>query len=113
VLNEVSTNFGAPLSYSLVAPYAAIGDTATARDYMDRALAYRESGGRVSAARLAVALTALGEKEAALDWLERSFRDEGGIYWLRGPGWAPLHSEPRFQALWKRVGLPGPRPWED
>ena len=48
--------------------------------------------------------------EAALDWLELSFREEGGDWVLRRPEFDSLRLEPRFQALWDEVGLPGPEP---
>ena len=64
----------------------------------------------IPASSLALGLAAIGETEAALDWLERSFREEGGDWTLRDPLWDPLRGEPRFQALWDQVGLPGAPP---
>ena len=49
----------------------------------------------------------LGEKDQALDWLEKCYEEQDGfcsglkIY----PGFDPLRTEPRFQALLKKVGL--------
>ena len=71
------------------------------------AVARKASGGSVPASGIAAGYAALGEADQALSWLERSFAEEGGIYYLRAPDWAPLAGEPRFQTLWDRVGLYG------
>lgn len=60
--------------------------------------------------RAGAAYLAVGEREQALDWLERAFDEEGGIYTLKDPHWDPLRNEPRFQVLWDRVGLPEESP---
>lgn len=50
---------------------------------------------------------ALGEKDAALDWLERAFRERShSMAFLRGdPQLATLRSGPRFQEIARRVGF--------
>jgi TolB-like protein/tetratricopeptide (TPR) repeat protein len=50
----------------------------------------------------------LGEKEEAFAWLEKSFavRDKGLTYLKIDPCLDPLRSDPRFQDLVRRVGLP-------
>ncbi|HZF67534.1 MAG TPA: protein kinase [Gemmatirosa sp.] len=50
----------------------------------------------------------LGERERALEWLERGA--DAGAYMLYlgiDPTFRPLHGEPRFRALLKRIGLAG------
>jgi class 3 adenylate cyclase/TolB-like protein/tetratricopeptide (TPR) repeat protein len=49
----------------------------------------------------------LGERDKALDWLERCYQDQNGYCaGLRAmPMFDPLRPEPRFQALLKKVGL--------
>jgi serine/threonine-protein kinase len=61
----------------------------------------------VSRHDLAVASLALGEKEQALDWLEKGYEDRNWwMPWLKvEPRFDPLRSEPRFQGLVRRVGL--------
>ncbi len=51
----------------------------------------------------------LGEKDQALDWLERAYDEHFGfvIYVKVEPGFYPLHVEPRFQALLEKMGLDG------
>jgi tetratricopeptide (TPR) repeat protein len=50
---------------------------------------------------------ALGDNDAAFQWLERAYQEHSGS--LHGivarPIFRPLHSDPRFAALLKRIGL--------
>ncbi len=55
---------------------------------------------RINIARI---YTALGEREQALDWLEQNYRPLG--YLKVDPTFDSLRSEPRFQALLKKMGL--------
>jgi TolB-like protein/DNA-binding winged helix-turn-helix (wHTH) protein len=50
----------------------------------------------------------LGEKNRALGWMERAYEehDQGMVYIKAYPGWDDLHSEPRFQALVRRMNFP-------
>jgi tetratricopeptide (TPR) repeat protein len=55
---------------------------------------------------IATVLTALGDHEQALDWLDRgATRGTWILYLAVNPYLRPLHGEPRFQALLRRVGL--------
>jgi len=48
----------------------------------------------------------LGEKDSALKALEKAFAEREGIVQLNvDPAWDPLRSDPRFQALWRRMTL--------
>jgi serine/threonine-protein kinase len=49
----------------------------------------------------------LGEKDQALDWLEKCYEEQDGYSWFLkvDPIFDPLRTEPRFQALLKKVGL--------
>ena len=55
----------------------------------------------------ALAYTALGDKDEAFEWLEKAFEvREGRMTLMKAdPLLAPLHSDPRFTDLLKRVGL--------
>jgi TolB-like protein/Tfp pilus assembly protein PilF len=62
----------------------------------------------VPALYFAAIYTGLGDKNAALSWLEKAYdeRNDRVIYDAVEPMADPLRSEPRFQALLHRVGLP-------
>jgi len=65
---------------------------------------------------LAGVYASLGDREQAFFWLEQAFQHyrqgysesaDGGMKWLKGDRWLePLHADPRFQNLVRRVGLP-------
>jgi serine/threonine-protein kinase len=61
------------------------------------------------AVALAAVHAGLGEKDRALDWLERAFEEHcGGLGWARyDPVWDSLREEPRFQALLSKMNLAG------
>jgi TolB-like protein/DNA-binding winged helix-turn-helix (wHTH) protein/tetratricopeptide (TPR) repeat protein len=62
----------------------------------------------ISDFRFAEAYTGLGEKDEAMAWLERAYEehDQGMVYIKAYPGWDTLRSEPRFQALVRRMNFP-------
>jgi TolB-like protein/DNA-binding winged helix-turn-helix (wHTH) protein/Tfp pilus assembly protein PilF len=49
-----------------------------------------------------------GEPDAAFQWLERAFtRRDSGLLWLKiNVSLRPLHADPRYDALLRRMGLP-------
>ena len=62
------------------------------------------------ASQIAAIHTALGEKEPALEWLQRSFlAHEGALTWIKiDPRFDPLRGEPRFKEIVRRMGLEVP-----
>ena len=62
----------------------------------------------MAAEELVAAYAGLGEKGKAFHWLEKAFEEHSGpLYKLRiEPTFASLRTDPRFQAVAKRVGLP-------
>ena len=50
----------------------------------------------------------LGEKNRALGWVERAYEEhvQELVDIKAYPGWDPLHSEPRFRALVRRMNFP-------
>jgi len=105
-LPAIRTTYGPTLAVHL----ARVGEMDEARSVWQEAVARRGAGASLSASGLAAAAVAVGETEEALAWLERAFEEEGGIYTLRDPLWDSVRSDPRFQSLWDRVGLPGAPP---
>ncbi len=83
---------------------ARAGDTATARRRLDEIVA--SSRGRyVRAALVAAVYANLGQREAALQWLERADRERDGtlLELYTWDWWDPLRGDPRFEALKRRV----------
>jgi TolB-like protein/DNA-binding winged helix-turn-helix (wHTH) protein/Tfp pilus assembly protein PilF len=58
------------------------------------------------AAEIAMVYTALGDKVQAMTWLEKGYEERFNPGVLLRPCFDPLRSEPRFQALVRRIGLP-------
>jgi tetratricopeptide (TPR) repeat protein len=101
----VSLSGGAPLLVAdLASVYAAAGNRAAAkrllRDVSRRAY--------VPKYHVALAYIALGEHDQAFAWLEKAFEDRSS--YLTGlrvdPKVDPLRSDPRFQALLRRMNFP-------
>ena len=57
---------------------------------------------------MASVYAALGEADAAFDWLERAYeRRSLMIRWIQvDPSFDSLRSDPRFQDLLRRIGFP-------
>jgi tetratricopeptide (TPR) repeat protein len=56
---------------------------------------------------IAVRYLDAGDYERAIEWLEKSFEEHSvGMQYLGLPLYDPLRSDPRFQGLLRRVGLP-------
>jgi TolB-like protein/Flp pilus assembly protein TadD len=59
------------------------------------------------ASEIAAIYVSLGDKDEALNWLEKGYAERFNPGVLIRPGFDPLRSDPRFQNLVHRVGLPG------
>ena len=62
----------------------------------------------ISNSLFAEAYIGLGEKDEAMSWLEGAYEehDQWMVYIKSYPGWDTLRSEPRFQALVRRMNFP-------
>jgi TolB-like protein/DNA-binding winged helix-turn-helix (wHTH) protein/Flp pilus assembly protein TadD len=66
----------------------------------------RSSPGYSRASEIAVIYASLGDSGQAMSWLERSYEERFNPGVLLRPGFDPLRSDPRFQDLVRRIGLP-------
>jgi TolB-like protein/Flp pilus assembly protein TadD len=85
--------------------YAMVGRKDEARKILEQLRQLRTQ--RYTAAyTLALVALGLGDRNEALDWLEQSYRDRDGNYigYIRiDPLLAPLHRDPRFEALAEKI----------
>jgi tetratricopeptide (TPR) repeat protein len=58
------------------------------------------------APEIAVIYAALGDRAQAMNWLEKGYEERFNPGVLLRPGFDPLRSDPRFQDLVRRIGLP-------
>jgi TolB-like protein/class 3 adenylate cyclase/Flp pilus assembly protein TadD len=95
-----------PTQSALAAIYAATGRRAEALKILDY-LKDLSTHQYVDAIAFAGIYYALGEKDVASKWLEKAYADRSGyLMSLKMPFWDPVRSDPRFQAIYKKVGLP-------
>ena len=99
-----------PITYAkslLAYALAKEGKTAEARAVVEELV--RISNQRyVSGYSIANGFNGLGDRDKALAWLERGFQEHDArlIFLKVDPKWNNLRSEPQFQDLMRRVGLP-------
>jgi len=60
-----------------------------------------------NAAEIAMIYASLGDADQAMTWLEKGYEERFNPGVLLRPGFDPLRSDPRFQKLVHRIGLPG------
>ena len=83
---------------------SALGDRAAS----DRALAELVEKFPNLPTEIAEVYASRGDSDAAFQWLERAFaRRDSGLLWLKiNIALRPLHADPRYHALLRRMGLP-------
>ena len=96
-----------PGSYADVAvTLAAAGRLAEARQDLDGLLVLSRQQ-YVPAYDIAIGYAAIGDQEAALDWLDKAVEERANMQVIRvDPALASLHANPRFKTIVKRVGVP-------
>ncbi len=58
------------------------------------------------ASEIAVTYASLGDTDQAMNWLEKGYEERFNPSVLLRPGFDPLRSDPRFEDLVRRIGLP-------
>jgi TolB-like protein/DNA-binding winged helix-turn-helix (wHTH) protein/tetratricopeptide (TPR) repeat protein len=103
------TEFVAPLDRA----YKKSGFRAAMRSLTNQLEKLQSDGTIYLPGTLAEIYSLLGDKDRAFYWLEDAYQHkyslgaDGGMLWLKGdPFYGPLHSDPRFADLVRRVGLP-------
>ena len=66
----------------------------------------RSSPGYSHGSEIAVIYASLGDMDQAMNWLEKGYEERFNPGVLLRPGFDPLRSDPRFQDLVRRIGLP-------
>jgi tetratricopeptide (TPR) repeat protein len=89
---------------SLARAYAASGKISEAVKLLSE-LKKHSNPGYSDASEIAVIYAALGDSDQAMTWLEKSYEERFNPSVLLRPGFDPLRSDPRFQALVRRIGL--------
>lgn len=67
----------------------------------------RSSPGYSNASEIALIYASFGEMDEAMNWLEKGYEERFNPGVLSRPGFDPLRSDPRFQSIEHRIGLPG------
>ena len=91
---------------NLARAYVASGQKSEAVKLLDD-LKNRSTPGDPNASEIAVIYASLGDTDQAMNWLEKGYEDRFNRGVLLRPGFDPLRSDPRFQDLVHRIGLPG------
>ncbi len=93
------------------AVYEGVTDEASYRRAVSREITLLKERAKtryVSPVTMAILYARLGDKEQAIACLEKAYQEhDGGLRYLKTRPWYdPLRSDPRFQDLLRRVGLP-------
>jgi TolB-like protein/Tfp pilus assembly protein PilF len=100
-------NMNARYEAVLARSYQTVGRTREAQEILDMLLRRSRERDFGNSYMLAMLYSGIGKPDQALDWLERcdSVRNENIILIKVDPEFASIRSEPRFQAILKRIGL--------
>ena len=90
---------------NLARAYAASGKRSEAIKLLDD-LKKRSNPIYSHGSEIAVVYAALGDTDQAMNWLEKGYEERFNPGVLLRPGFDPLRSDPRFEDLMRRIGLP-------
>jgi TolB-like protein/DNA-binding winged helix-turn-helix (wHTH) protein/Flp pilus assembly protein TadD len=102
----VQLSGGSPTSLAnLARAYVAFGNSSEAEKILSD-LKQRSNPNYSYSPEIAVIYVALGDRDQAMNWLEKGYEDRFNPGVLLRPGFDALRSDPRFQNLVRRIGLP-------
>jgi TolB-like protein/DNA-binding winged helix-turn-helix (wHTH) protein/Flp pilus assembly protein TadD len=90
---------------NLARAYVASGRRDEAEKLLD-GLKKRSNPSHLLASEIAVIYASLGDSDQAMNWLEKGYEDRFNPGVLLRPGFDSIRSDPRFEDLVRRVGLP-------
>ena len=90
---------------NLARSYVATGKRSAAEKLLSD-LKKRSTPAYSNAPEIAIIYVSLGDKDQAMDWLDKGYEERFNPGVLLRPGFDPLRSDPRFQNLLHRIGLP-------
>ena len=95
------------LTRALEQGYAEKGFSGAEKSLADALAARYGRPGSVTAYTLANYYARAGDKERVIEWLEKAYLEHNNnLPYMRTPVFDLVRSDPRFQALWRRIGLP-------
>jgi len=102
----VQLSGGSPICVAnLARAYALSGKRSEAEKLLSD-LKKRSSPAYSNASEIAMIYASLGDKDQAMIWLEKGYEERFNPGVLLRPGFDPIRSDPRFQELERRIGLP-------
>ncbi len=107
IATEMSGGIDVVQKKDLVYAYGKAGRIDEVRKVLTDLLSMKEQGYRAEPA-IALAYLYLGERVKAMEWLERAYEQRSGyVVGINGdPVFEDFRSDPRFQALLKKIGFP-------
>jgi Flp pilus assembly protein TadD len=90
---------------NLARAYAASGRKSEAEKIL-RDLKSRSNPNSSLVPEIATIYVALDDREQAMEWLEKGYEERFNPGVLLRPGFDPIRTDPRFQDLMQRIGIP-------
>ncbi|MEK6288658.1 MAG: protein kinase [Acidobacteriota bacterium] len=107
IQKSIALGGGAVAMIIAAGSYAGMGKLDEARQGLDKLLAIRQQK-YMPAYFIASIYSALGDTDRAFDWLEKAYEEHNGflVFLKVQQSFDRLHSDPRFNELLRRIGLP-------
>jgi TolB-like protein/DNA-binding winged helix-turn-helix (wHTH) protein/Tfp pilus assembly protein PilF len=103
----VQLSGGSPTSIANLARACVASGNRSAAIKLLSDLKKRSNPGYSNASEIAMIYVSLGDVDQAMTWLDKGYEERFNPGVLLRPGFDPVRSDPRFQTLLQRIGLPG------